>query len=114
MSAQQQAQPTVLRVVVLDDTYGCVQHIKDLQKADLGSDADASVPSAPRQLLVRSLGRSYSLQLHVSYHCQVLARCGMTVQKLSCDAAHIASCPECCIVKRSWERVLDGNGIWLI
>ena len=55
MSAYQQAQPSVLRLALLDDTYGCVQHIKDLQKADLGSDADALAPSESKQLQVRSI-----------------------------------------------------------
>ena len=53
-SLYQQVQPSVLRMAVLDDTYGCVQHIRDLQKADLGAAADASAASQPKQLQARS------------------------------------------------------------
>ncbi len=61
MITYQQAQLSVLRVVVLDDTYGCVQHLKDLQKEDLGIE-DASAPSKPQQLQVRLSVFPYKLQ----------------------------------------------------
>ena len=35
-------QAAVLRVTVLEDTYGCVRHVRNLQRADLGADVDAS------------------------------------------------------------------------
>ena len=59
-SPPQQLQPSVLRVALLDDTYGVVQHVKDLQKADLNSDADAlhAAPSEPKQLQVRQLANT--------------------------------------------------------
>jgi len=50
LSPTQQLKPAVLRVVVLDDTYGCAQHVRDLTQADVGADADA--PSEPKQLQV--------------------------------------------------------------
>ena len=54
----------MLRLTVLDDTYGCVQHVKDLQKADLGPEADASALSKPKQL-----------QVHWPVHAQFAASC---------------------------------------
>ena len=45
----------VVRLMVMDNTYGCVRHVKDLQGASLGSKASAALssPAEPKQIQVR-------------------------------------------------------------
>ena len=54
ISPSRQPKQGVLRVVVLDDTYGCVQHVEDLPRADLGPELDApfSASAQPQHLHV--------------------------------------------------------------
>ena len=45
----------VVRLVVMDTTYGCVRQVEDLQGASLGSKASAALssPAEPKQIQVR-------------------------------------------------------------
>lgn len=54
LSPSRQPKQGVLRVVVLDDTYGCVQRVKDLPRADLSPELGApfSAPAQPHHLQV--------------------------------------------------------------
>ena len=45
----------VVRLMVMDNTYGCVRQVEDLQRPSLGSKASAALssPAEPKQIQVR-------------------------------------------------------------
>lgn len=52
-----------VRLMVMDNTYGCVRHVEDLQRVDGGSKGPAVLSSAakPKQIQVRSCSNPSAL-----------------------------------------------------